>query len=68
MCEGNGGGGVKIMSCSRNCVPNLEVSSAFRLEIEVDEDMQLYLVWLVGIVCQAIWKLKIENLESISMK
>ena len=60
MCEGNGGGGVKIMSCSRNCVPNLEDASAFRL--------QLPLVWLVGTMGQAIWKLRIENLESISMK
>ena len=45
------------MTCLRNFVPNLDVSTALRLELEVDEEM----VWLVGTVCQAIWKLRIDK-------
>ena len=68
MCEWNGGVGVRIMACLRKFVPNLDVSTALRLELEVDEEMQLPLGGLVGTVCQAIWKLRIENPESNYMK
>jgi hypothetical protein len=61
ICEGNDGVGVRMMTCLRNFVPNVDVSTALRLELEVDEEMQLPLVWLVGTVCQAIWKLRIEK-------
>ena len=42
-------------------MPNLEVESALRLEFDVAEEMELPLVWLVGTVGQAVWKLRADK-------
>ena len=35
LCEGNDGVGVRMLTCLRSFVPDLDVSSALRLELEV---------------------------------
>ena len=61
LCEGNDGVGTRMMNCLRYYVPNIVTDSALRLEIEVDEDMELPLVWLMGTVCQVLWKLRLDK-------
>ena len=61
LCGQNDGVGARLMACLRNCVPNLEVEAALRLEFDVAEEMELPLVWLVGTVGQAVWKLRADK-------
>ena len=61
ICGGNDGVGMRMMTCLRNFVPDLDVSSALRLDFEVDEQMQLPLVWLAGTAWQAVWKLRVDK-------
>ena len=55
-CQGNDGVGIKVIECVRGYHPNLDVEAALRLEIDVSEEMELPLVWLLSTVFQAIWK------------
>ena len=55
-CQGNDGVGIKVIECLRGYHPNLDVEAALRLEIDVSEEMELPLVWLLSAVFQAIWK------------
>ena len=55
-CQGNDGVGLKVMECVRSYAPNLDVEAALRLELDVSEEAELPLVWLLSTVCQAIWK------------
>ena len=49
------------MRCVQNFVPNIEVEALLRLELDIDEEVRLPLVWLVATVFSAIWQLRLEK-------
>jgi hypothetical protein len=61
LCEGNNGVGQRVMRCLENFVPQIDVDAALRLEIDVEEDLELPLVWLMATVFLAIWKLRVDK-------
>ena len=61
LCEGNNGVGHRVLECLRKFVPNIDVKSALCLEIDVEEDLELPLVWMLATVFSAIWKLRIAK-------
>ena len=50
-----------MMRCLRDYVPNMEVGAALRLEINVEEDLELPLVWLMASVFLSVWKLRVDK-------
>ena len=50
-----------MMASLRSFSPNLDIGAALRLEFAVDEDVELPLVWLVGAVCQSVWKCRADK-------
>ena len=50
LCGGINDVGQRMMRCLRDYVPNMEVGAALRLEINVEEDLELPLVWLLASV------------------
>ena len=42
-------------------IPDLDVESTLRLELNVGEDLELPLVWLLATVFLSIWKLRIDK-------
>ena len=53
--------GQRMMRCLRDYVPNIEVGAASRLEINVEEDLELALVWLMASVLLSVWKLRVDK-------
>ena len=49
------------MTSLKTYAPTLETESVLRLELEVDDDMELPLVWLIATVFHSIWKLRTEK-------
>ena len=49
------------MRCLENFVPQIDVDAALRLEIDVEEDLELPLVCLTATVLLAIWKLRVDK-------
>ena len=49
------------MRCLQDFVPNITVDAALRLEINIEEEMELPLVWMLATVFQAIWKLRVDK-------
>ena len=61
LCQGNDGVGIRVMECLRRYHPNLDVEAALRLELDVSEELELPLVWLMATVYQAVWKCRAEK-------
>ena len=61
LCEGNNGVGQRVMRCIENFAPQIDLDAALRLELTVEEDMELPLVWLVATVFLAIWKMRVDK-------
>ena len=61
LCGGNNDVGQRMMRCLRDYVPNMEVGAALRLEINVEEDLELPLVWLMASVFLSVWKLRVDK-------
>ena len=61
LCQSNNGVGQRLMECLRDFVPNVEVGSALRLELDVDDDMEHPLVWMLATVLQAVWSLRVAK-------
>ena len=59
LCDANNGVGYRVLRCMQNYLPDAE--SALRLELNVEEDLQLPLVWLLASVFLAIWKLRLDK-------
>ena len=53
--------GQRMMRCLKDYVPNIEVGAALRLEINVEEDLELPLVWLMASVFLSVWKLRVDK-------
>ena len=50
-----------LLRCIRGVVPGLEVESLLRLEINVDSDMELPIVFLIATVLDAVWSLRMKG-------
>ena len=61
LCEGNNGVGLRAMRCLQSVAPLVEVEAALRLEINVEEEFELPLVWMLATVFLAIWKLRVDK-------
>ena len=55
-CQSNHGVGQRVIRCLQDFVPNIDVDAALRLEIDIEEEMELPLVWMMATVFQAIWR------------
>ena len=63
-CLGNTGVGQRVVGCLQSFVPSLDVDAVLRLEIDVDEGLELPLVWLVAASFSALWKLRVEKTKT----
>ena len=61
LCEGNDSVGHRMISCVREVAPSVTIESALRLDFDVEEDMELPLVWLIATVSLEIWKLRVDK-------
>ena len=61
LCDANNGVGHRVFRCLQNFAPDLDVESALRLELNVEEDLELPLVWLLATVFHSIWNLRVEK-------
>ena len=57
-CEGNNGAGNAVMDCLRRLVPDLSAEAALRLDVQLDEGVELPFVWFSAAAFQAIWELR----------
>ena len=57
-CAGNKYVGHQLLSCLRTVEPGLQADGLLRLELPVEEDMELPLVWLLSTVLRALWDLR----------
>ena len=60
-CVGSMSVGQRVLRCVQNFVPNIEVEALLRLELDIDEEVRLPLVWLVATVFSAVWQLRLEK-------
>ena len=60
-CQANDGVGGLLLRCLRGVMPGLEVESLLRLEINVDSDMELPIVFLIATVLDAVWSLRMKG-------
>ena len=60
-CGGNDSVGERMMSCLRNFVPNLEVEAALRLDFQLEEDLELPVVWMMASVLLIVWNLRVKK-------
>ena len=58
---GNTGVGQRVVRCLQSYNPNIDVKAVLRLEINVDEGLELPLVWLVATTFSSLWKLRVDN-------
>ena len=57
-CPANGGIGHHLLSCLREVQPSLQVDAVLRLEIQVEEELELPVVWLVATLLRLVWELR----------
>ena len=55
------GVGKRVMRCLESVVPSIEVEAVLRLELGVEEDLELPVVWMISTVFSAIWKLRTDK-------
>ena len=63
-CLGNTGVGQKGVRCLQSYNPNIDVKAVIRLEIDVDEGLELPLVWQVATTFSALWKLRVNKTKA----
>ena len=57
-CEANDNVGHQLLNCLGTVVPGLQAEAVLRLELPVEEDQELPVVWLLSIVLRTIWNLR----------
>ena len=57
-CDGNNGAGHAVINCLRRLVPGLTNEAALRLDVQLEEEMELPFVWFCAAAFQAIWELR----------
>ena len=55
------GVGHRVLRCLESVVPSIEVEAVLRLELGVEEDLELPVVWMISTVFSAIWKLRADK-------
>ena len=60
-CNANQEVGMKLLDILRQYQPNLSTAAALRLDIEVDEELELPLVWLTAATLVSIWDQKKDS-------
>ena len=62
-CQANDGVGDLLVQSVRGVVPGLQVESLLRLELNLDTDMQLPVVFLIATVLNAVWSLRVRGVR-----
>ena len=57
-CPGNNGVGVNVLGSLNHFVPGLCVADAMCLDFDVDECLELPLVWFMAVAWGSIWNLR----------
>ena len=57
-CPANGDIGPNLMSCLREIQPGLQAGAALQLEIQVEEELELPVVWLLATLFRIVWNLR----------
>ena len=57
-CDGNDDVGHQLLNCLRNVEPGLQADALLRLELPVQEDMELPVVWVIATVLGSVWNLR----------
>ena len=57
-CEANACMGTQLLSCLNTIEPGLNAEALLRLELPVDEELELPVVWLLSTVFRIIWNLR----------
>ena len=60
-CQANDGVGDLLLQNIRGVVPELQVDSLLRLELNLDADMQLPVVFLISTVLNVVWNLRVRG-------
>ena len=47
-----------MYECLREIQPSLQVEALLRLELEVEDELELPVVWLIGCVLGILWNLR----------
>ena len=57
-CPGNNGVGVSILSSIQSLVPNLQAQDAICLDLNVDDTLELPIVWALAVAWSSLWDLR----------
>ena len=57
-CSANDGIGLKLLQYLQETQPDLQADAALRLELPVEEDQELPVVWVTANVLRCIWNLR----------
>ena len=57
-CPANGRIGHNLLSCLREIQPGLQADAALRLEIQVEEEHELPVVWMLAPLLRIVWNLR----------
>ena len=60
-CQGNDRVGMQLYECLREIQPSLQVEAVLRLELEVEDELELPVVWLIGCVLGILWNLRQQS-------
>ena len=56
--DGNDGVGIRLLNKLRGLLPGLEVEAALRLDMKLEQDLELPVVWLLATVLHSVWTLR----------
>ena len=57
-CQANDGVGLRLLDCIRGVQPDLGAEAALRLELQVDAEHELPVVWIIATIFRALWNLR----------
>ena len=57
-CQTNDGVGKNLLELLKGLIPGIEAEAALRLELHVDQDLELPLVWYIATVLHSVWNLR----------
>ena len=57
-CQANDGVGGQLLECLRVVQPGLQAEAALRLDLQVEDDEELPLVWIIATVLSTLWNLR----------
>ena len=63
-CQANDRVGMKLYECLREIQPSLEVEAVLRLELEVEDKLELPVVWLIRCGLGYLWNLRQQKFQS----